>query len=570
MKRLAFVAVSALALTIAAPALGEPAAPAAVAVPKLQYKQRVLANGLKVYSLQDPTTANVTVQVWYDVGSKDDPEGRSGFAHLFEHILSRKTVNLPFNAINKLTEDVGGTRNASTGNDFTNYYETVPAQYLETMLWTHAERMARPVVDEQVFKAERDIVKEELRQRVLSTPYGRLQRFVLAENSFDRHPYRRPGIGSIEQLNAATIEDARAFHEAYYRPDTATLIVAGNFDQKQLDAWVDKYFAGIERPSKPVPRLNAQPDAPRTQARSVTAYAPNVPLPAIAWTYQIPKTNHPDTAALTVLNAILSRGESSRLYRALVYDKQVAAGAFAFLNDMEDGGAFTPMVTLAGGRKVEEAEAALGVELARLRDEPVTAAELTEAKNELVADELRDRETASGRAFLLGRALVGTGDPSWPDRFIAEVQKVTAADVQRVARKYLKDEGRVSIRYLDESQRPAGAPDAWANPTPMPKFLTVPAASKAPNHLAPEAERQAPPAPSAPRPAAKALIAERTLPNGLKVIAAKSSDVPLVAATLVIGGGSATDPAGAPGVADMAASLVTKGTKTRTAPQLAA
>ena len=554
---------------IAQPAKAVPAASAKLAVAPLNYTSRTLANGLKVYAIPDAATANVTVQVWYNVGSKDDPEGRSGFAHLFEHILSRKTRNMPLGTMNKLTEDIGGNRNASTGQDFTNYYELVPAQYLETMLWTHAERMARPVVDEAVFKAEREIVKEELRQRVLSTPYGRLQRFVLADNAFDNHPYRRPGIGSIEQLNSATIEDARAFHEAFYGPDTATLIVAGNFDQAQLDKWVDQYFAAIPKRVHPGPVRKVVIDPPTTKPRTVTAYAPNVPLPAITWTYRIPKLDHPDSAALTVLDTVMATGESSRLYKALVYDKQLASQAATIGGAQEEAGSVGPFLVLASGKKIEDAEAALAVEMARLRDEPITAAELAEARNELIADDLRSRETANGKAFLLGRALTSTGDPTFPDRFTAAIQAVTVADVQRVARKYFPDSAKVAIRYLDESQRPAGEADAWANPVPMPKFASVEPARLPPNELAPEGERQAPPAPAAARPVAPPVIAQKTLANGLKVIAARSSDVPIATLTLVVAGGASVDPANRAGVADMTAGLLTQGTTTRSAPQIA-
>ncbi|HEY0052655.1 MAG TPA: pitrilysin family protein, partial [Caulobacteraceae bacterium] len=223
-RQLAVLAtVSLLALAAAAPALAlETVAPAAAATdagaiqaPPLQYRERTLANGLRVLSIQDRSSPTVSTQMWYNVGSKDDPQGRSGFAHLFEHVMSRQTRNIPRGYINQLVEDVGGARNASTSSDWTNYYEVVPSQYLETMLWTHAERMDRLVVDESVFNAERDIVKEELRQRVLAEPYGRLQRYVIPENSFRVSPYHRSGIGSIEQLNAATIDDARAFHDTF-------------------------------------------------------------------------------------------------------------------------------------------------------------------------------------------------------------------------------------------------------------------------------------------------------------------------------------------------------------------
>src|SRR4029079_15050645 len=173
------------------------------------------------------------------------PGGCRALAHVFEHTVSRKTVNMPYNAINAMVDDVGGSRNASTWYDRTNYYEIVPAEYLERMLWTHAERMARPVIDEEVFETERNVVKEELRQRVLAPPYGRLFNFAVGENVYNVSPNRRPTIGSISDLDSAKLADARAFHEAYYGPDTATLIVAGNFDPAKLNALVDRYFGPI-------------------------------------------------------------------------------------------------------------------------------------------------------------------------------------------------------------------------------------------------------------------------------------------------------------------------------------
>jgi zinc protease len=280
MRRSGFAYVARLALlTLGAasiPALAAGAQPATqgpgtarLSAPPIAYKARKLKNGLTVYTLRDTTTPNVSVSMWYEVGAKHDPAGRSGFAHLFEHILSRKTVNMPYNMINKLTEDVGGIRNASTSWDRTNYYEIVPARYLETMLWTHAERMARPVVDKEVFENERNVVKEELRERVLAPPYGRLS-FATVENAWDKLPHRRPTIGSIADLEAARLEDARAFHEAFYGPDTATLIVAGNFDAAQLDRWVDQYFASVPARAKKISLAISEREPAREEPRVVT------------------------------------------------------------------------------------------------------------------------------------------------------------------------------------------------------------------------------------------------------------------------------------------------------------
>ena len=560
---------AALLLGVSAIPAAQAQTPAQIKVPPLAFTERTLPNGLKVIAIRDTTTPNVSVQIWYDVGSKHDPDGRSGFAHLFEHILSRKTRNMPYNMINRLTENVGGVRNASTWFDRTNYFETVPAQYLETMLWTHAERMARPVIDAEVFNTERNVVKEEFRQRVLAPAYGRL-RLVLDENSYDTLNNRRPGIGSLEQLDAATLEDARAFHEAYYGPDTATLIVAGNFDPARLHALVNQYFESIPRRKSAIPLAIRTVEKPRTSPRTVTAYAPNVPLPLIASSWRIPGSAHPDIAPLLVLDGILATGDSSRLKQALMFDHPIASAAYTNFSDVEDGGFLAPIVTLASGTSVEDAEKALAAEIARVRDQPVTAAELAEAKNEILASALGERETFSGRSFALGEALVRTGDPKALDKRLAAVGQVTIADVQRVARKYLAPEARVDIRYLDESKRPAGEKDNWQNPVPMPKWASVPAATGVALTLAPEGERQNPPEPSAAVPVTPPVIAEGQLANGMRLVSARTGNTPIATIALVFKGGGATDPVGRAGLAYMAAQLATKGTASRTAKQIAA
>jgi len=553
-----------LAAATGAPTLAQaPAQPQSV-VPPIVYKERTLPNGLTVLTSLDRTTPNVTVQVWYGVGSKDDPNGRSGFAHLFEHMMFKATRNLPPESIDRLTEDVGGLNNASTWDDFTNYYEVIPANHLERLIWAESERMGSLVVDDANFKSERDVVKEELRQRVLAQPYGRLTTLYVPEATYKVHPYKRPGIGSIAQLDAATIDDVRAFHQAYYRPDNAALIVVGNFDEAELNGWIDRYLGPLKPPAAPVRRVHAV-EPPRKGPGVFEGYGPNVPLPAVAITWLGPKASDPEAPALKVLDAVLSGGKSSRLYDSLVYEKQIASEAFSLADLPQDPGSFMLGAIMASGHDLAEGEAALLAEVEKLRAAPPTAAELAEAKNELVAGKLRERETIEGRAFALGYALRIQGDPAKANNELADLQAVTAADVQRVVRKYLDPNLRMTIRYRPESARPKGAP-ASVEPVP-PK--TVAAYDGPVFTLASPDQRQAPPPVAKPVQPVLPKPVERTLANGLRVIVAQSSDLPLVTADLTIKAGAWADPDGLAGAAGMTAGMLTEGTTTRSAQQIA-
>lgn len=543
-----------------------PAPAREIAVAPLGYTERTLPNGLKVYAIRDTSTANVSVQVWYDVGSKDDPASRSGFAHMFEHLMFKGTRNLIPEQMDRLTEDVGGYNNASTASDYTNYYEVVPANHLERLLFAEADRMASLVVDEKVFASERDVVKEELRSRVLSSPYGKLFYIYFPNISYAVHPYARPGIGSIADLDAATIEDIRAFHATYYRPDNAVLVVAGNFDPAQLNQWIDKYFAKIARPSRPIPRVTVA-EPPRTTATRQTVYEANTPLPAILLSYQLPADNDPDTPALTVLDAILSGGENSRLYRNLIYRDQLAAQADTFLDTRQSTGAYALYAIIAGGKSADEGEMALRRELAALRDTPVSEAELAEARNEILTAALKSRETAEGKASTLAASIIIDRDPRHSDVQLAQIAKVTAADVQRVARKYLGDNQSAALIYLPEQPGKKGdtvgvASTVKATPLVAPKDIVIHTQASA-------AERIAIPAPGAPVSPAIPGIAETKLPNGMRVIVVEKRDLPIVTATVVSTAGGIRDPQGKAGTANLAAELLTKGTKTRSAEQIA-
>jgi zinc protease len=422
-----------------------------VVVPPLDFRARTLPNGLRVITLEDRSSPTVSVQMWYEVGGKDDPAGRSGFAHLFEHMMFKSTRHLKSEQFDRMTEDVGGANNAETGEDTTNYYNVVPSNHLERLLWAEAERLANLDVDEANFKSERAVVEEEYRQRVLAEPYGRFQE-SFAPRSYAVHPYRRGTIGNIAELEAASLEDVRDFHRTYYRPDNAILIVAGDFDPSTLDRWIDKYFGAIPQPTAPIPRVTAV-EPPRTKPAHFQETGPNVPLPAVALTWLAPSARSKDAAALKVAAAILGHGESARLNQALVYRGQIAQAASFGADLRVDTGLLIATAVAASGTPPDRVLRALRAEIERLAQKPVPAAELAKVKTQLVTNALIERQTPLGKAAALGEAAVTLGDARRVNEELAELQAVTAADVQRVARHYLIDAPEVTIEYVQEAKR---------------------------------------------------------------------------------------------------------------------
>lgn len=421
-----------------------------VKIAPLDIKQRTLPNGMKIVSLQDNSSPTVSIHVWYQVGSKDDPPGRSGFAHLFEHLMFKSTKNMKSEMFDRLTEDVGGFNNASTWDDFTNYFQVVPSNHLEVLLWAEAERMVNLNVDEANFTSERDVVKEEFRQRILANPYGMLFGQYLEMLSYTKHPYKRPGIGNLEELSAATVEDANAFYKTFYRPDNAVLIVVGDFDQARFDGWVDKYFGAIKTNKMAIPRVTeTEPD--RTEEKRYTKTAPNVPFPAVAITYLAPPSKSEDIPALKIAETILSNGESSRLYQSMV--RANIAQEAAFYGDIRvDKGLLVFYAIAAEGKKPEDLEKGWLAELKKIQDSPVSAKELEKAKNQLITRTLLERETNDGKASAIERAIAFQSDALAVNSDIQKLQAVTLADVQRVMKKYLTDKNRVVIYYTKEEK----------------------------------------------------------------------------------------------------------------------
>jgi zinc protease len=552
---------SAIALVLATPAFAAP-----IQVPPLAFTQRTLPNGLRVYAMPDKSGTTVSVQVWYDVGGKDDPRNRSGFAHLFEHLMFKATRNMPAGMFDRLTEDVGGANNASTDDDFTEYHEVAPANQLERLLWAESERMGSLVIDQAGFASERDVVKEELRGDA-ARPYDSLLRLYVPAANYTTSTYARSPIGTVADLDAATVEDVRAFHALYYRPDNAVLVVSGNFEQADLDRWVDKYFSGIARPNWAIPRIAAK-EPVRTKAVRHVLHAPNTPLPAVVMSWQMPPTTDPDRAAISVIDAILSGGDSSRLYQSLVYRDQIAAEAGVMADLRKGTGMFTAYAILAGGKKPDDAEAALRREIGRLRDAPVTAQELERVKNQVVTSALKQRETAEGRASILAANVVMQGDPAASDKLIAQIQRLTAADVQQVARRWLADDRTVTITYLPAADGAAGEAIA-VQPTVQPAVLAPPANVPVVQAVS-EAQRVQPPAAGRPVSPVLPAVVERTLRNGMRLVVIERHALPIVTSYLVANGGSSTDPDGRAGLAEMTAGLLTEGTTSMNATQVAA
>jgi zinc protease len=414
------------------------------------FTRRTLANGLELIAQPSPGGGSVAVQVWYRVGGKDDPLGRSGFAHLFEHLMFKSTRFMANEQFDRLTEDVGGQNNAFTAEDVTAYSCTVPSHHLERILWAEAERMSNLNVDEGNFKSERLVVQEEFRQRVLANPYGRLFEGI-SPAAWAAHPYKNGVIGSIEQLDAASLDDVRAFHATYYRPDNAILIVSGDFSPAALDTAVDRYFGPLQHPASPIPRIKVA-EPVRLRPRTMALTGPNVPLPAALMIWQGVSADASDAAALEVAQALLAGGDSSRLNQALVYRQRAAQTAGFDARLLAQGGALIAYAIAAGKRSPQSLVLPLMNELAELANRPIPADELEKVKTQLLTAALNERQTALGRGTSLGWAMIHDNDPEAVNRDLQKLQAVSAADVQRALRAHVIGKPAVTVFYTQEAK----------------------------------------------------------------------------------------------------------------------
>jgi zinc protease len=421
---------------------------AGIAVAPIDFTDRTLPNGLRVLLVEDHRVPSVAINVGYRVGGKDDPPGRSGFAHLFEHLMFKGTKNTRPETIDRLTEDIGGLNNAFTADDITNYYEVVPSNYLETLLWAEADRLGSLAVTEEHFHTERDVVIGEYDQRILAEPYGMLDELVNRE-AFVAHPYKRGVIGDPENLRAATLADVVAFHDTFYRPDNAVLVVVGDFDPAQANAWIDTYFGRVPTPPAPIPRVEiVEPE--QTAERAYTYRAANVPLAAVEYAYHIPAWRHPDAPALDIVETLLGMGKSSRLYQSLVYRQRVATAAHASADLREHAGLFSLRAIASTGTPIETVRAALDAEIARLQNELPAADEMERIRTQIASSFVRSRQTYNNIAIALVRSTIERNDPGALNTDLDRYRAVTAADVQRVAKLYLTPSNRTTIDYLPQ------------------------------------------------------------------------------------------------------------------------
>jgi zinc protease len=418
---------------------------AAVRPPRMQYSITTLANGLTVVLSEDHSTPIVHADLWYHVGSKDERPGRTGFAHLFEHMMFKGSKNVEPERHTALIAGVGGRSNAYTNEDTTVFWETVPSQYLPLIVWLEADRMATLQIDGNTFKAEREVVKEERRLRIDNQPYGRVSE-ILYDKAFTIHPYKHTTIGSMTDLDAASVADVRDFHDTYYVPGNATLALVGDFESAQALDLVTRYFGRIPKSDRPIAR--DYPKEPPSSGEQRFTTSENWPLPAVVVAYHITYDGHPDSYPLHLTSKILSDGESSRLHKSLVYDKGIAVSASGGANIIEEPNLFFAIAVVQRGHTPAEAEQALIAEFDRLREEPVSERELERAKNQLFRDYILGRESVRGKAAQLAHAVVIHHDITTADGEVDIFAGLKVADLQRVARTYFTPENRIVLTIL--------------------------------------------------------------------------------------------------------------------------
>jgi zinc protease len=529
-------------------------------IPDLAVETYTLPNGLEVILHEDHTIPVVAVNVWYKVGSKDEAEGRTGFAHLFEHLMFQGSQHLDGEYFAPL-EPIGADLNGSTSTDRTNYYEVVPSNALELALWLEADRMGflLPALTQEKLDNQRDVVKNERRQRVDNVPYGQVQERMLAALYPADHPYHHSVIGSMEDLSAASAEDVKNFFRRFYNPNNASLCLAGDFDPDEAKALIAKYFGPIPAGPEPEP---IPPRVPTLEAPVNLAITDRVSLPRVYLSWPTVPQGHPDEQALDVLGAVLGQlDKESRLEKAMIYDEPVASQVFAYHGADAVSGTFALIATARPDGVLDDLVAVIDREIERLQQGGATEDEVLKAQNTTESGLVFGLQDVGTRADFFNGNNVNFGDPlAYRDR-LQELFDVRAEDVKRVARQYLSpNRVRMDVTPGAPTPRPA---EVASNAARDVEFVDEdPAVEDA-------FDRSVQPGTGEPPEFSPPPVERRTLQNGLEVLVVNRPQLPILTMDLVVKGGAALVPEGKDGVAELAADLLTEGTTNRDAQELA-
>jgi zinc protease len=423
--------------------------PAQLSVP---YEMFTLSNGLHVILHEDHTLPVIGVNIWYHVGSAREKTGRTGFAHLFEHIMFEGSGHVPLGKFDQWLEAAGGDNNASTATDRTNYFETIPANALELPLFLESDRMAYLVdsMTPEKVNIQRDVVKNERRESYENRPYG-LAWLTIDENLFPpEHPYHWPVIGSMEDLSAASFEDVVDFFRKYYTPANASLVIAGDFNPQKARTEITRWFADVPS-GKPVPAVAAA--VPLITAERRRILEDKVQLPRLYMTWITPPQYAPGNAELNLLSLILAGGKNSRLYKRLVYEMQIAQDVEAFQDEGELCSKFYIIATAREGHPLGELEAAIAKELDRLKSEPPGARELQRAVNTIEANFLDRLERIGDRADQINSYFVATGNPDYFAEDLGRYKQVDTRAVTAMTIRYLNPSARVVLSVVPQGKR---------------------------------------------------------------------------------------------------------------------
>jgi predicted Zn-dependent peptidase len=411
----------------------------------IKFTEYDLPNGLHVILHQDNTTPIVAVSILYHVGSKNEVEGRTGFAHFFEHLMFEGSDNIPRGEYFKIVQAAGGTLNANTSQDRTYYYELLPSNKLELGLWLESERLLHLRIDSLGVETQRAVVKEERKQSYDNRPYGSIIEKTMA-NAYKVHPYKWTPIGDPKDINQAALQEFTDFHSTYYVPNNATLSIAGDLDIESTKKLIEKYFMDIPGSTRNIYRPNVVEPAKIAEVRE-TVYD-NIQLPAVVMSYHMPAQGTPDSYALSMLTTLLSDGQSSRMNKAIVDQQQKALQVMSFPFALEDPGLFLIFGLVNMGIDPADLEKAIVSEIDKVKTEPISDTEFQKLRNKVENDFVSGNSTMAGIAENLANYHVYFKDANLINTEIERYMKVTPADLQRVAQQYLTPENRVVLTYL--------------------------------------------------------------------------------------------------------------------------